>query len=165
MKRIKKVWEENKVLLVLAIILVVCLIIFAVVAITYFYGSSDSVYGNRLDITKEVTLNDKLLKDIKKELEAKEIVKNASLKLKGKIVYININYVDETKMTDAKKTAEEIVSLFNEDELEVYDLQFTINTLSTSDVVGYTLMGARNANGSDLVIWNNYNIKESSAEE
>ena len=61
MKKIKKVWEENRVLMVLAIILVICLIIFAGVAITYFYGSSDNVYGNRLDITKEVPLNSKLL--------------------------------------------------------------------------------------------------------
>lgn len=164
MKKIKKVWEENKVLLVLAIILVICLVVFAAVAITYFYGSSDNVYGNRLDITEEVPLNSKLLKDIKSELESNEIVKEAEATLKGKIVYVNILYVDATKMEDAKKIAESVIELFNEDELLVYDVQFTINTLSTSDFVGYTLMGARNASGSGSIIWNNYNIEESSAE-
>lgn len=164
MKKIKKVWEENKVLLVLAIILVICLVVFAAVAITYFYGSSDNVYGNRLDITEEVPLNSKLLEDIKSELESNEIVKEAEATLKGKIVYVNILYVDATKMEDAKKIAESVIELFNEDELLVYDVQFTINTLSTSDFVGYTLMGARNASGSGSIIWNNYNIEESSAE-
>ena len=165
MKKIKKVWEENRVLMVLAIILVICLIVFAAVAITYFYGSSDNVYGNRLDITKEVPLNSKLLDDIKEELELNEVVKKVSVNLKGKIVYINIEYVDATTMDSAKQIAEGILSLFNEDELLVYDIQFTIKTLSTSEVAGYTLMGARNASGSGTVIWNNYNVKESSAEE
>lgn len=165
MKKIKRVWKENRVLLVLAIILVICLVIFGVVAITYFYGSSDNVYGNRLDITKEVPLNSKLLDDIKEKLTSNEKVDNVSVSLKGKILYINIRFVDATKMDDAKKISESIIELFNEDELNVYDIQFTIESLSTSDFVGYTLMGARNSSGSGNIIWNNYNIKESSAEE
>lgn len=165
MKKIKRVWKENRVLLVLAIILIICLIIFGVVAITYFYGSSDSVYGNRLDITKDVPLNSKLLDDVKNELTSNEKVNNVSVSLKGKIVYINIRFVDATKMEDAKKIAESVIELFNEDELNVYDIQFTIESLSTGDFVGYTLMGARNSSGSGNIIWNNYNIKESSAKE
>jgi len=148
----------------LAIILVICLLIFAGVAITYFYGSSDNVYGNRLDVTNNVPLNDKLLEDIKEELGANENVKSTSVSLKGKIVYVNIKYVDETKMEDAKSIAEKVVELFNDDELEIYDIQFTISTLSTSELNGYTLMGARNASGSGIVIWNNYNIEEGSSE-
>lgn len=166
MKKIKKVWEENRVLMVLAIILVICLIVFVTVAITYFYGSSDSVYGNRLDITENVPLDDKLLKDIKTELESNDIVKKANVNLKGKIVYINITFITSTTMDIAKSTAEGIVSLFNEDELEVYDIQFTIASASLGDFEGYTLMGSRNSSGSGLVVWNNYNkeIEESSAE-
>lgn len=166
MKKIKKVWEENRVLLVLAIILVICLVIFGIVAITYFYGSSDNVYGNRLDITEEVPLNEKLLRDIESEVESKESVKEVKATLKGKIVYINIEFVDATKMDDAKTVAEGIITLFNEDELGVYDIQFTITSLSTADFKGYTLMGARNSSGNGTVVWNNYNIEEeSSAEE
>lgn len=165
MEKIKKILAENRVLLVLGIILIMCLTIFAVVSITYFYGSSDNVYGNRLDITKEMPLNSKLLKDIESELESEKNVKEAKVTLKGKIVYINIEFVNATKMDDAKKVAEETISLFNEDELGVYDIQFTINSLSTDDFKGYTLMGARNSSGNGLVVWNNYNIKESSAEE
>ncbi len=165
MEKIKKILEENRVLLVLAIILVICLVIFGVVAITYFYGSSDNVYGNRLDITEEVPLNEKLLRDIENDLESRENVKEAKATLKGKIVYINIEFADATKMEDAKIVAEDIISLFNEDELGVYDIQFTITSLSTTDFVGYTLMGARNSSGNGTVVWNNYNIEESSAEE
>jgi len=160
MKKIKKVWDENRVLLVLGIILIICLIVVTVVSLTYFYGSSDSVYGNRLDEIEKLPLNDKLFDDIKNELKQNEIVKNVNITTKGKIVYINIDFVDATEMEVAKGITEGTIALFNEDELSVYDIEFTIASLSTPDFVGYTLMGARNANGIGEVVWNNYNIVE-----
>lgn len=166
MNKIKKIWVENRVLLVLAIILLTCLIVFAIVSLTYFYGASDNVYGNRLDTTKNVPLNDKLFKDIKNELEEHESVTSASIKLKGKIIYINIVFVNETSMDDAKVIAESATELFNDDELAVYDIQFTISVKKTEENPGYTLMGARNSNGSGIVVWNNYTIlEEGSAED
>ena len=166
MKKVKKIWNENKVLLVLAIILLLCAVIVTVVSITYFYGTSDNVYGNRLDIVKEVPLSSKLLEDVEKELEGNEVVKSVNVNQKGKIVYISIVFNDATDMDIAKKTALSVVELFNEDELNVYDLEFTINSSSTNDFTGYTLMGARNKNGSGSIVWNNYNLKleEESAE-
>lgn len=164
MNKIKKIWRENKVLLVLAIVLIICLVVFSGVAIYYFYGSSDSVYGNRLDITKDVSLNKKTLENVFKELEKNETVKTADAKLKGKIVYINIDYLENTKMEDAKLFAESIISLFSEDELGVYDIQFIISVPKSETNDGFTLMGARNASGSGIVVWNNYNIDEGSVE-
>lgn len=157
MNKIKKVLQENRVLLVLGIILIICLVVVSVVALTYFYGSSDSVYGDRLKDTEKVPLNSKLFDDIEDNLKENESVKNVSIVNKGKIVYINIDFADETLMDNAKKIASSVIELFNEDELNVYDLEFTITSLSTNDFVGYTLMGARNANGSGEIIWNNYN--------
>jgi len=164
MSKIKRILNENRVLLVLGIILILCLVIVSVVALTYFYGSSDSVYGDRLNVTTNAPLSDKLLKDIKDELENNEKVKSASVDFKEIIVYINITFVDDTKMKDAKSIAEGVIELFNEDELAVYDIQFTINSLSTSEANAYTLMGARNANGNGNIIWNNYNIDKESSE-
>lgn len=165
MNKIKKVWEENRVLLVLGIILVVCLVAVSVVAITYFYGGSDSVYGDRLEETEKVPLNSKLFTDIENELNENENVKKVSTLQKGKIVYITINFNDATAMDTAKEVAKSALELFNEDELNVYDIEFTISSLSTKDFTGYTLMGARNANGSGEIIWNNYNLKASEEEE
>ena len=165
MKKVKRVWQENKVLLVLGIILMVCLAVVVIVSLTYFYGSSDSVYGKRLESIKNVPLNDKLFKDIENELKTNEAVKEVTTKLKGKIVYINIEFIEATKMEDAKNVATSTLELFNDDELEVYDIEFTISSLSTTDFVGYTLMGARNANGSGVVVWNNYNVVNEEVEE
>lgn len=158
MNKVKKVWNENKVLLVLGIILIICVVVVSIVALTYFYGGSDSVYGDRLKDAEKVKLSDKLFKEIESTLKENESVEKVSTITKGKIVYINISFTEGTLMDDAKTIANSVIELFNDDELNVYDIEFTITSLSTNEVVGYTLMGARNANGSGEIVWNNYNI-------
>jgi len=165
MSKIKRILNENRVLLVLGIILILCLVIVSVVALTYFYGSSDSVYGNRLEDAEKMPLNNKLFEDIESELKENESVKKVSTLLKGKIVYISIEFESETKMDTAKGIASSVLPLFNDDELEIYDVEFTISSLSTKEFVGYTLMGARNSNGLGEIVWNNYNIEIEEDEE
>ena len=163
MDKIKKFWNENRVLFVLGIILIVCVVVVTIVSLTYFYGSSSNAYGNRLDSIKDAPLSDKLLKSVKTEMNSKTGVKNTNVKVKGKIVYIEVEYNDGITMDDAKKTTKEALKLFSEKELSLYDLQFIIKNND------YTLMGAHNSNGSstseeDDIVWNNYTIKEEKAE-
>lgn len=165
MEKIKRVLNENRVLIVLGIILILCLVIVSVVALTYFYGSSDTVYGNRLEDAEKLPLNDKLFKDIESKLKENDSVKKVSINLKGKIVYIDIEFELATEMESAKGIAASVLPLFNDDELAIYDISFTISSLSTKDVLGYTLMGARNANGFGEIVWNNYNISNGEDEE
>ena len=162
MSKIKKVWQENKVLLVLAIILIMCLVIFVVVAMVYFYGTSDNVYGNRLDVIKDTPLSKEVLNNVKNNLVENESVVKEEVSLLGKILYINIEFTEKTKMEDAKKIAEKTLEVFSEEQLKKYDIQYTISVLKTEKTEGYTIMGARNANGSGMVVWNNYNISEGS---
>ena len=147
MNKIKKFWNENRVLFVLGAILIICVVVLGIVSVTYFYGSSSNAYGNRLDSIKDTPLSDKYLQNIKTEMNSKENVKNTN------------------KMDDAKKTTKEALKLFSEKELSLYDLQFTIKNKD------YTLMGAHNSNGSsstseeDDIVWNNYTIKEDKEEK
>ena len=163
MGKIKKVWQENKVLLVLAIVLVICVAVLVVVSITYFYGTSDSVYGSRLDITEKVPMTNETLTKVKEKLEENDKVDSTRVIVKGRIVYISIKFIDDVKMADAKKVAESSLELFSEDELSVYDLQYTIASIITKEDKNnktYTLMGSRNVNGTGTIVWNNYNIEE-----
>ena len=165
MSKIKKIWNENRVLFVLGVILITCVVVITIVSLTYFYGSSDNVYGNRLESIKNTPLSDKLLNNVKDTMSSKENVKNTNVKVKGKIVYIELTFNDGIKMDDAKETAKEAIKLFSKEELSLYDLQFTIKNNE------YTLMGAHNSNGSvsngeeENIIWNNYTIKEEKASE
>ncbi len=157
MNKLKKIWMENKVLLVLGIILLVCLFIIILVALTSFYGSSSDVYGNRLDVTKTTPLHDTILTEIKDKVKENESVKNVNNYIKGLVIHNTILFNDGTNINDAKKVAEEIVPLFTEEELKVYDIEITIKTEGESSFV---LKGARNASGSGTVVWGNYNVPE-----
>ena len=75
MGKIKRIWDKNRVLFVLGLILIACVVIVSIVSLTYFYGSSSNAYGNRLDSIKDTPLSDKLLKNIKNEMNSKEDVK------------------------------------------------------------------------------------------
>ena len=159
MGKVKKFWNENRVLFVLGLILIICVVVVSVVSLIYFYGSSSNAYGNRLDRIKDTPLSDKFLKNVKDEMNSKENVQNTTVKVKGKIVYIDLEFSNDTKMEDAKEIAKEVTELFSKKELELYDLQITIKTKD------YTLMGAHNSNGSGEVIWNNYTIQEDEKKE
>ena len=105
MNKIKKIWVENRVLVVLAIILVICLIIIGIVALKSFYNGSDNVYGNRLDITKKIPLSDETINEVAQKIKENEKVSDVSALKKGKVVYITIVYLDDTKIEDAKSIA------------------------------------------------------------
>lgn len=155
MNKIKKVFNENKVLLVLGVILIICLIIIAIVALKSFYNGSDNVYGNRLDITETVPLPESTLASVKSTLENDEKVSKTDVIKKGKIVYITVTFVNDTKLDDAKKVAEGVIELFSEDVLSVYDLEFIIKG-EGKEV--FTLTGARNSNGSGTLVWSNNTV-------
>ena len=159
MSKLKKVWNENKILFVLGAIILVCLIVVIVVSLTFFYGSSESPYGHRLDIMEKVPLKDDLLKDLKNTLESTEKVSKASVTLQGKVVYFIITYEAGTDMEKAKEIANSTLEKFSDEELGAYDLQYTISDTK------YTLMGAHNSNSEEGITWSNYNIKEEESKE
>lgn len=160
MKKIKKIWNENRVLMVLAIIIIICLIVIVCVSLTYFYGSSESEYGNRLDGINQVKITDKIKNDVISNLESEEAVDSANLVNKGRMIYITLNFKVSTTIDNAKIVAEKVPTLFSEEELAYYDINITITAPASADSAGFTLMGARNSNGSGTIIWNNLTIKD-----
>ena len=160
MKKIKKIWNENRVLMVLAIIIIICLIVIVCVSLTYFYGSSESEYGDRLDGIDKVKITDKIKSDVVNNLKSEESVYSANLVNKGRMIYITLDFKIGTILDNAKIVAEKVPTLFNEEELAYYDINITINAPASDDNAGFTLMGARNSNGSGTIIWNNLTVKD-----
>ncbi len=161
MNKIKKIWVENRVLVVLAIILVICLIIIGIVALKSFYNGSDNVYGNRLDITKKIPLSDETINEVAQKIKENEKVSDVSALKKGKVVYITIVYLDDTKIEDAKSIAADSVNLFSEEILSVYDLEYIIKTTKKD---GFVLTGAKNSRGSESIVWTNQNMSQETDE-
>lgn len=162
MKKLKKMWNENRVLMVLAILLVVCFTIILLVSLTYFYGSSDSESGDRLKDINKYKITDKVKNSVISKASKNTSVEDVSISVSkmSKLIYVKITYAAGTSMDDAKTGAETILTYFDEKYLKYYDFNVTITQSGTSDVPTYTLMGARNSGGSGIMVWNNYTVEE-----
>ena len=167
MNKIKKFFRDNKVLLFLGIILVVWLTVFVIIVVVFFYGSSKSKYGNRLDNIKDIPITDKLQEDIINSFKEDELIDSVDINVKGKIIYIDVKTLEGEKVSSVKTLAEESISLFSESILKNYDISFFIKIDKDSEGASYVLMGAKNVSSDSGIIWSDYSLElptESSAE-
>jgi len=150
MKKIK----ENKVLLALAIILVICFGLIIFVLFKYFYvGDNSSKYGDRLDGIESHEVH----KDLEKEI--KEIYTDSKLNLKsvktsGRIIYVTFELSEVIKTEDAKNLVLKSLEKFSDDEKSYYDIQFIVTCESegSTETKLYPIMGYKNSSSIE-VIW------------
>lgn len=162
MKKIKDVWRNNRVLFVLFIILIICFIAIVTVALTYFVGSEKSPYGNRLD--NKVELPKDFEKSMEKTLKEDESIKDATVRLAVRTIYISIDFESTISLKEAQEKA--LASMENIDEkvLEYYDFNYILSQEESEESDGFTIMGARNSYGTGFV-WNNNTVVKENEEE
>lgn len=162
MNKLKKMWNENRVLMVLAIVLIVCFTIILLVSLTYFYGSSDSESGDRLKDSNKYKITDKVKNSVISKSKENTSIEDVSINVSkmSKLIYIKVTYAAGTSMNDAKTGAETLLTYFSEKYLKYYDFNVTITQSGTADVPAYTIMGARNSGGSGIMVWNNNTVVE-----
>ena len=160
MKKLKELWGNNKVLIVLGIILIICLIAIITVTFSFFLGGNKGVYGDRLNGIDKHPVTNNIKSEYKTSLESEKSVTKVSLDTKGKIIYIIINFASDTSLEDAKNLAASSIEKLNEDILSFYDIDFTLKCEKSENSEGFTILGAKNVAGSGL-IWNNNTPLES----
>ena len=154
MNKIKKAWQNNKILIVLLSILIICLIAILVVSLTFFLGENKSVYGDRLNDIKNCPVTKKIKSDYISYLENNDDIVDASISVKGKILYIGIEFKEDYELIEAQGKASLSLDKLPKDILKHYDVQFTISSKETENSDGFIMMGAKNVSGSG-VVWNN----------
>lgn len=160
MKKLKELWGNNKVLIVLGIILIICLIAIITVTFSFFLGGNKGVYGDRLSGIDKHPVTNNIKSEYKTSLESEKSVTKVSIDTKGKIIYIIINFASDTSLEDAKNLAASSIEKLNEDILSFYDIDFTLKCEKSENSEGFTILGAKNVAGSGL-IWNNNTPLES----
>ena len=160
MKKLKELWGNNKVLIVLGIILIICLIAIIIVTFSFFLGGNKGVYGDRLNGIDKHPVTNNIKSESVTNLESEKSVTKVSLDTKGKIIYIIINFASDTSLEDAKNLAASSLEKLNEDILSFYDIDFTLKCEKSENSEGFTILGAKNVAGSGLV-WNNNTPLES----
>lgn len=163
MDKLKEIWGKYKILIVLGLILIICFIAILFVTVSYFFGSGESVYGDRLEDIEDYPIEDTFVSEYIANLESDEMIKSATFDVKGRVIYVTINFVGDTSLVEAQSKAAASLEQFSENLLSYYDIDFTLISEATENSEGFTIMGAKNVAGSGIV-WNNNTPVESEEE-
>lgn len=146
----KKYKQDNVILFVLIGILLVCFIAICILFYKYFYaGTSETKYGDRLEGIDKYVLNDNLTDEIKKIYAEDKTVGEIEVNVKGKVIYINMDFVESVKVETAKSSALKALEKIGEENLKFYEVQFI---LTCKDNENFPVFGSKNAN-SLKVVW------------
>lgn len=147
LRGIKDLILRHKLLTIICFLAMIIVVFLVVVFFDMFIGGNNK-YGNRLKGIDDVVISSKLKKDVVSFLEEKEeYVDNASVRVQGKIIYINIVFTRKASLDKAKAIATETLAKFDEDEKEYYDFGYFLTQVEVEDKEdkGYVITGSKNA--------------------
>ena len=122
LKKLKDFYKRNRVYSILMIISITCIIAIIVGVVLYFIGqTSKDKYGNRLNGIESVEIKESKILEIEKKISENELVKDAQVDIKGKLIYILIT-MNTGKHSDSEAIAQESLELFSEEEKAFYDI-------------------------------------------
>ena len=123
------------------------------------YSKDTSTYGNRLDNIEKYPVSNEFKASYKDKMLENENIKSINFDIKGRIIYITINFDENIDLEKAKSIISSSLSEFNEEILSYYDIQFILQ----SD--NFTIMASKNV-ASEIISWNNNTpIEEEENEE
>lgn len=145
--------QDNTMLFILMGILVVCFVVIGILFYKYFYGGvSSTKYGNRLDGISEYKLSDSLEDDVNSLYEEEVSVNKASVAVKGKIIYITLDFKQSIKTDKAKTLAVRALDKIGKENLTYYEVQFILTYSGKDENKNFPIFGSKNAN-SLKVVW------------
>ena len=148
----KKLWKNNRVVFVLVIILIICFIAICSVALTFFYSKDTNEYGNRLDGIEKYPLSKTLDSDVKSVFSDNSEVTKTKVDVKGKVIYINIDFGKSIKVSEAQDIAVKALDKIGEENLKYYDVQFILTYSGTDENSNFPVFGSKSSS-SLKVVW------------
>ena len=146
MKKVLKFLKKNIFLTILSLFVLTGITIILIVTFKFFI-SGNNEYGNRLNGIEKVEITKKDMSEIASSIEENEIVKDTSIRLQGKIIYITIKYNEGINKDQAKQVATSTLEKFSTEELEFYDLGYF---LSSEGENGFNITGSKKANRENI---------------
>ena len=145
-EKIKKLVKRHKILSMICLLSIVIIIVLLYIFCSIFVGGNDK-YGHRLDGIKEVELSKSDLEKVKDEIQKNDSVETADVRIKGKIIWIDITFSEKTKLEDAKKVAASTLENFDEKELNFYDVDYVLSAKGTD---GFKITGAKSPKEKEI---------------
>lgn len=152
MEKNKKI-RNNKVLLVLLGILLVCIIAIGILFYKFFYaGAGGSKYGNRLNGIENYPLSSNLQDEIKSLYSDNSKVGTIKVNTEGRVIYIDIDFKETLKVSEAESLAEKALEKIGENNLTYYDVHFILTYSGEEENENFPVFGAKSSN-SLKVVW------------
>ena len=146
--------QDNTMLWILIVILVVCFAAIGFLFYKYFYsGISTSKYGDtRLEGIENYPLSSTLSEDIASIYEKETSVGKVDVDVKGRIIWINIDFVKSVKVDTAKSLAVKALDKIGEENLKYYEVQYSLTYSGTDENSNFPIFGMKKVN-SLKVVW------------
>lgn len=152
MSKIKSL-QNNKVLWVLLGLLLVCFLVLGFGFYKYFYaGVGNNKYGDRLDGIEKYPLSKTLDSDVKSVFSDNSEVTKTKVDVKGKVIYINIDFGKSIKVSEAQDIAVKALDKIGEENLKYYDVQFILTYSGTDENSNFPVFGSKSSS-SLKVVW------------
>ena len=152
MSKIKSL-QNNKVLWVLLGLLLVCFLVLDFGFYKYFYaGAGNNKYGDRLDGIEKYPLSKTLDSDVKSVFSDNSEVTKTKVDVKGKVIYINIDFGKSIKVSEAQDIAVKALDKIGEENLKYYDVQFILTYSGTDENSNFPVFGSKSSS-SLKVVW------------
>lgn len=133
--------KKNKYTSIVILIFVLLAVLGAFIIKIFFSSGNLATYGDRLEDIENYKIDSEQSNKLKKELKALDNVTDVSYDLKGKIVNVLITVSKDTKVADAKKLADSVLTYFEDDQIKYYDYQVFISsedeTNKSYPIIGY----------------------------
>ena len=129
----KDLIKKHKKLAIAVGISLVLLLIILIFFVMLLVGGSSNKYGNRLDGIEEVEISNDELDTIAIEMKEKEGVKDASVRIQGKIINVILTFNSDIDSKKAKEVATSTLESFSEEQLGFYNVQYFLTRESTSE--------------------------------
>lgn len=152
MKKLKKIWKNNKIAILFTIVIILILVIGLLMIYPLYSTKSGSDYGNRLDGIKKVAIKNSVTDEVKKIFKEDERIEKVNINLKGKLYNVVLTLKDETELNEIADKIPEIFTNFSEEQLSFYDFQIFITGKNGEEVK--TIIGYKNKK-SESIIWSN----------
>lgn len=136
----KKYIKDHKMVVAAIIFLLILLVIAYMAKQVFFSGSSNALYGSRLEGIDEVEVSKSDQENLINKIEEDSAVKKCEYNLQGTIINVIITVNDDVGLDTAKALASKVLEEFDDDQKSFYDFQVFIRKDSVASdfpIIGY----------------------------
>lgn len=141
LEKIKDLVSRHRILSMICLLALVIIIILMYIFSSIFTSNGNN-YGDRLRGIKDVEIAKSKLSSVSDKIKENGEVIKASVRVQGKIVYLDIEFNADTSLDKAKEIANSSLDNFSDKEKKFYDFEYILYQ-KKDDNTGFKITGTK----------------------